>query len=105
MKKLKLSLMGVFAIVLGIATSSFSTTQTSTTTNEEWFIYLGGSMTDPSSYSYNGTDPGCADTDELCAIKVTNDNGQPDANALQELYDNNNQFSQPVQGVVEFRVP
>lgn len=96
-------MLSVVAVCIGIFASSFSKANSSKAVAEEWFIYVGGPLNDPSSYTYNGSDPGCSSTDELCAIKVMNNNGQPDADALQELYDDNNQFIQPVAGVVEFR--
>ena len=103
MKKFKISLFAVMAVILAITASSFTVKSIKTNT-EDWFAYGGGTMTDPNSYTYAGSEPSCAGTVRLCAIKVLNDgSGSPDQTALNSLYNSNNHFSQPVGGVIDFK--
>ena len=102
MKKFKISMLAVAAMVIGLVASSFTIQSVKTT--DEWFIYKGtGSMTDPASYDYQGSDPGCPDTNVLCAVKVQNDDGIPNEEALEALSSSTSGFSHTVTGQVEFR--
>lgn len=103
MKKLKISIVAVLAIVLSIGASSF-THRSSKVLADEWFSYNGGTMTVPGNYTYEGTEPPCSGTATLCAIKVTNDgSNQPLQSALTLLYDNNNRFAAPVTNLIDFK--
>jgi hypothetical protein len=105
MKKFKISMLAVAALVIGLVASSFTIPQSSKKTlTDEWFIYKGtGSMTDPSRYDYQGSDPGCPNTNVLCAVKVQNDSGVPNQDALDALSSSTSGFSHTVIGQVEFR--
>ncbi len=104
MKRIKISIVALFAIVCGLGLSSFTRTTAPAPVTDSWFIYNGGTMTSPGSYTYSSTEPTCAQTTRLCAIHVLNDGSdQPDQPALTSLYNNNNQFKQPVQGVIKFK--
>ena len=103
MKKFKISLLAVFAVILAITASSFTVRPTHTNA-EVWFTYDGGTMTDPASYTYAGTEPSCVGNTRLCAIKVLDDgSGSPDQSALNSLDNSSNHFSQPVSGVIDFK--
>ena len=105
MKKIKISLFAVLAIIIAMAASSFTTRSVHTNT-EEWFSYDGGTMTVPGNYTYEGSEPPCEEgQSSLCAIKVLNDgSGSPDQSALNTLYNaDNNHFAQPIEGSVDFK--
>jgi hypothetical protein len=104
MKQFKISIVGLFAILLGFGLSSFTKPAAPTPFTDSWFTYSSGSMTDPASYTYSSSEPACSQTTRLCAIHVLNDGiDQPDQSALTSLYNNNDQFSQPVEGVIKFK--
>jgi hypothetical protein len=104
MKNFKVSLLGLFAVLIGMAVSSFTIKPVPEANSVVWFNYVSGPVDDPASYSYQGEDPGCSNTNRLCAIRVMEDeNQQPDADALQQLYDDNNNFTQPVANLIEFK--
>lgn len=103
MKKFKVSLFAVLAVILAITASSFTVSPVHTA-DEEWFIFDGGTMTVPGNYSYAGSNPGCEGSARLCAIKVLNDgSGSPDQSALTSLYNSSNSFAQEIPGSVDFK--
>ncbi len=72
MKKVKISLLAVTAIVLGICSSAFTTASTASKSvlADEWFLYDGsGPVTDPANYSYSGAIPPCSAHTRYCAFK------------------------------------
>ncbi|MEO5990293.1 MAG: hypothetical protein ABIP68_01550 [Ferruginibacter sp.] len=104
MKRIRISIVALFAILCGLGLSSFTKPMTPKPYTDSWFIYDGGSMTAPSNYTFSSTVPTCAQTTRLCAIHVLNDGSdEHDQAALTALYNNNNQFKQPVQGVIKFK--
>ena len=105
MKKFKISLFAVIAIVMGIAASAFTAPKVKLT--DAWFTINGSA--DPSlasSYTYSGTTSPCSGKDELCAIKGTKDPLQPmqprqaDVNAAKTASSN---FTVPVDQQVDFK--
>jgi len=59
MKKVKVSLLAVAAIMLGVFSSAF-TTPSSTAVDDGWFLYNGsGPLDNPSSYTYTGSIASC----------------------------------------------
>lgn len=99
-------MLAVIAMVLGIVGSAFTMHPSPKVTNtEDWFQYVSGPVDDASSYVISSTgDPGCDNTQQLCAIKVMNDGSDlPDQTALDFLYSHNNNLTQPVSDKVEFR--
>lgn len=104
MKKLKISIVALFAIICGLGLSSFTKLAPATPNADSWFIYNSGSMTSPASYTFSSTEPTCAETTRLCAIHVLNDgSNKPDQAALTSLYNNNDQFQEPVEGIIKFK--
>ncbi|HSV10123.1 MAG TPA: hypothetical protein VLI68_05100 [Hanamia sp.] len=105
MKKFKISMIAVVAIVMGIAASAFTVPKTNLT--DAWFTINTGS--DPnlaSSYTYVGTTSPCSGSTQLCAIEGVRDGSNPDQ-PLQSSVDDaataSSNFTQPVSGQVEFK--
>lgn len=105
MKKFKISLFAVIAIVMGIAASAFTVPKVNLT--DAWFTINGSA--DPSlasSYTYSGMTSPCSGTHKLCAIEGTKDPLQPtqprqaDVNAAKTASSN---FTVAVGGQVEFK--
>jgi hypothetical protein len=105
MKKFKISMIAVFAIVMGIAASAFTVPKTNLT--DAWFTINGSS--DPSlatSYTYSGQTSPCSGNDVLCAIEGTQDPLHPtqprqmDVNSAKTASSN---FTVPVAGQVDFK--
>lgn len=71
MKKIKISLLGVSAILLGICSSAFTSAPDAgnATLLDGWFKYNGGTNTNPANYSYVGTSAPCDDAVTYCAMK------------------------------------
>jgi hypothetical protein len=104
MKRIRISIVALFAILCGFGLSSFTKPTPPKPYADSWFIYNSGSMTSPASYTYSSTEPACAQTTRLCAINVLNDgSNKPDQAALTSLYNNNDQFQEPVEGVIKFK--
>jgi len=104
MKRIKVSIVALFAILCGFGLSSFTKPTPPKPYADSWFVYNSGSMTSPNSYTFSSTEPICAETSRLCAILVLNDgSNKPDQAALTSLYDNNDHFRKPVQGVIKFK--
>ncbi|MDB5199265.1 MAG: hypothetical protein JWO92_1228 [Chitinophagaceae bacterium] len=102
MKKFKISFLGVFAVLIGMMASSFSVKHLAKKETGVWFTYDGiGEKYEPSSYVLHGGDPGCDNTTELCAVRATNVNDEPDEMELQTLYFNGD-LDEPGSGDVEF---
>jgi hypothetical protein len=67
MKKVLLPMI-VFAV--GISLSAFKQASR-VLTSQGWFIYNGiGDPSDPSSYTYSSSDPGCSSSTALCAVNA-----------------------------------
>jgi hypothetical protein len=106
MKRLKISLVALAAVVLGFAGSAFTNQPKHHDRTDTWFIYDGsGDPKLPESYFFDdGSTPTCPSSDDiLCAIKVMDNDGQPDATALLSLYENNNDLTLPVANLIKFR--
>ena len=106
MKRLKISLVAMAAIVLGFAGSAFTNQPTHHNQTDTWFIYDGsGDRSQASSYIYDdGTEPPCPSSNVvLCAIKVMDDGGQPNQDALTSLYENHSELTVPVANLIKFR--
>ena len=101
MKKFRISFLGVLAIIIGLMASSFSVKQGTKTGSGVWFTYNGGTKSLQASYDPAGGDPMCDNTEKLCAIRATDDNGRPDNTELQALF-NSGALDQPGNSDVEF---
>ena len=72
MKRLKISIVAVIAIIMGIAASAFTIPKTSP--SDSWFTIQNLSLPNSaSSYTYYGTSSPCSGNDVLCAIEGTRD--------------------------------
>ncbi|HEY8659195.1 MAG TPA: hypothetical protein VIL78_09165 [Hanamia sp.] len=105
MKKIKVSIFAVIAIVMGIAASAFTVPSAHLT--DAWFTINAGA--DPnlaSSYTYVGTSSPCSGSSVLCAIEGVRDGSNPDQ-PLQSSVDDasmaSSDFTQPVTGQVDFK--
>lgn len=107
MKKIKISIIAVIAIVMGIAGSAFTTYQSSNTL-DEWFIYDGiGLLSDPASYSYSGSTPTCTGHASFCEFKgirqaVPNDD-MPTQVSLNSASSQSSTFTVEKPGLVVFQ--
>ncbi|MCW3075121.1 MAG: hypothetical protein JWP69_2190 [Flaviaesturariibacter sp.] len=122
MKKLRFVL-PLLAILIVVAASAFTHREQpkATLTVQAWFEYDGvGDPADASSYTYTSMDPGCDDATHLCSIQATIDPATYDPNdlntakpleqssnsndiTLQNLAQESEDFTIPVEDRVEFR--
>lgn len=105
MKRIKISMIAVIAIVMGIAASAFTVPKINLT--DAWFTI--NPLSDPtlsSSYTYSGQTSPCSGSDVLCAIEGTKDAVHPnqprqvDVDAAKTASSN---FTTPVTGQVAFK--
>lgn len=105
MKRFKISIFAVIAIVMGIAASAFTAPQTNL--SDGWFTLNANSdPTQASSYTYSGTTSPCSGSDVLCAITGTKDAmnpTRPQQSDVNAAYSASNQFKNPVSGQVDFK--
>jgi len=105
MKKFKISMIAVVAIVMGIAASAF--TAPSRHLTDAWFTI--NASEDPnlaSSYTYVGTSSPCSGSSVLCAIEGVRDSSNPDQplqNSVDDASMASSNFTQPVTGQVDFK--
>jgi hypothetical protein len=105
MKKIKVSIFAVIAIVMGIAASAF--TAPKAPLSDGWFkINPNADPTMASSYTYSGTASPCSGSDVLCAITGTKDPLHPtrplqsDVNSAKSA---SSDFQNEVPGQVDFK--
>ena len=105
MKKIKVSILAVVAIVMGIAASAFTAPQINL--SDGWFtVNANSDPTQASSYTYSGTTSPCSGSDVLCAITGTKDAMQPTRPKQSDVdaaYSASNHFKNPVSGQVDFQ--
>lgn len=108
MKRIKISMMAVVAIVLGVAASAFTVPKANFT--DAWFTIQNPSAPNvASSYAYYGTTSPCSSNDHLCAIKGTRDVSPNQNLPLQSSVDAaktaSNNFTHTVANEVTFAAP
>lgn len=96
MKKFKISIVAILAIVISIGLSSFTLFQKPS--SQKWFTLTGSDMTAASSYSVapgNGADPQCPTVPgDVCAIYANDDgNGNPVQSELDAIRSESSQFT------------
>lgn len=108
MKKIKISIIAVIAIVMGIVGSAFNSPNNQNHLDDGWFVIINPS--DPSSaesYEFVGPTAPCHSPQQiLCAIKGTRDGSNPDQ-PMQSDVDNakilSGNFTMPVANLVAFK--
>ena len=105
MKKFKVSIFAVIAIVMGIAASAF--TAPKAPLSDGWFtINANADPTLAASYTYSGASSPCSGSDVLCAIIGTKDPlhpTQPMQSDVNSAASASNTFQHPVSGQVDFK--
>jgi len=107
MKKFKISLFAVIAIVMGIAASAFTAPVNRPNVNQ-WFTYDGsGPLNNPSSYTYSGTTATCSGHVQFCEFNGIRQASPNDMLPTQASLDNassqSNDFSIEKTGLVVFQ--
>jgi hypothetical protein len=105
MKRIKVSIFAVIALIMGIAASAF--TAPKAPLSDGWFtINPGADPTKAASYTYSGATSPCSGNDVLCAIIGTKDplhQTQPMQSDVNSAASASNNFQQPVSGQVDFK--
>lgn len=94
MKKFKISILAIFAIIIGIAGSAF-TSPNSKLQTDNWYVLANG--TDPTvrtNYTLS-TEPDCeASPETVCAIQVPESTTNPSQNALNAIMSASGNFTE-----------
>ena len=95
MKKFKVSLMAVLAIVIGIAASSF-TTQKPAPSTMNWYEYVGTDPANADHYQLLTSEPICEELPiEVCAVQTNEGaSGKPDQDELDAIKSASSDFEQ-----------
>lgn len=104
MKRLKISMIAVIALIMGMAASAFNVKDTNLT--DGWFTIQNPSAPDnAASYMYYGATSPCSGSTVLCAIQGTRDPSNP-AQPLQSSVNTDKaasgNFAHPAAGKVTF---
>ncbi len=108
MKKIKVSFLGVAALLLGICLSAFTSAPDTNKKNiaNGWFIYDGsGPLDDPSSYSYNNDISPCNAHVKFCAFYGTQSSNplRPTTQSLADAMEESDDFTREVDERVVFK--
>lgn len=108
MKKIKVSVLAVAAILLGIFGSAFTTAKPANNTLDGWFIYNGsGALDNPASYAYNTSIAPCSDHISFCAMKgnrqASPNQNRPTQQSLDDASTASNAFANEVTDLVVFK--
>ena len=107
MKKIKVSLFAVAAIFLAVCASALTSPQPQEKNLlDGWFIYNGGPLNNPNSYSYTTDISPCNAHVRFCAFKGTQQTSVPSRPTQQSLDDAmaaSENFAQEVDDVVVFK--
>jgi hypothetical protein len=107
MKKFKISIIAVMALIMGIAASAFTAPVNSPTVNE-WFTYDGsGPLNAPASYTYAGSTATCSGHVQFCEFKgirqASPNDMLPTQTSLNSASSQSNNFSIEKTGLVVFQ--
>lgn len=107
MKSLKISLVALFAMVIGICSSAFTAANTAPVA-DDWFLYDGsGSVTDINNYNYTGSIASCNSNIRMCAFKgqrqAAPNQHLPTPASLSSASSASSNFTIPVANLVVFK--
>lgn len=107
MKKMRISVLAVAALLLGVIGSAFTAPKAEKNTLlDGWFKYNGGTKTLPSNYTYYGTSEPCDDIVKYCAMKgdrqASPNQARPTQASIDAAQSASTNFTVPVPDLVHF---
>lgn len=103
MKKFKVSFVAVFAIIIGMAASSFTVYKAAVkkTTSMNWYEFTGSTPSVAADYSDAlPGEPECNSSPEVvCSIYAHDDNGKPNQDDLDAINSASNGFTQTAENL------
>lgn len=96
MKKFKVSIIAMLAILMGIAGSAFTTRHAELMTNSSWYVLADNANPEVSTnYTLFSGEPDCsANPETVCAIQVSESGSNPSQGALDAIIASSNHFTE-----------